>query len=138
MWLGLSQVMPGGNALDPRSMVADWPSRAAGLWPAAWLIGFVIVTPLAEEIAFRGYLMRRLIAADFQSVPLSKFTWLSFLVSSGLFGLLHGQWLAGTLAGMAYAGVMYRTGRLRDAVLAHAVTNGQLAAVGFLSGYWAG
>ena len=31
------------------------------------------------------------------------FTWLSFLVSSLLFGLLHDAWIAGTLAGMAYA-----------------------------------
>lgn len=138
MWLGLSQVMPGGNAIDPRSVVTNWPSWAAGLWIAAWLVGFIVVTPLAEEIAFRGYLMRRLIAADFQSVPLGRFTWLSFLVSSVLFGLLHGQWLAGTLAGMGYAGVVYRTGRLRDAVLAHAVTNGLLAVVGFAAGHWAG
>jgi len=138
MWVGLSQVMTGGNGLDPRSIVADWPSWAANLWLAAWLVGFVIVTPLAEEIAFRGYLMRRIIAVDFQTVPLSKFTWASFLVSSVVFGLLHGQWLAGTLAGMAYAGVVYRTGRLRDAVLAHAVTNGLLAASGFATGYWAG
>src|SRR5262249_9151685 len=112
--------------------------RATGLWIAAWLVGFVIVTPLAEEIAFRGYLMRRLIATDFQSVPLGKFTWFSFLVSSAIFGLLHGQWLAGTFAGMAYAGVVYRTGRLRDAVVAHAVTNGLLAAVGFATGHWSG
>jgi len=138
MWLALSRVMSGGDGLDPRSVVADCPSWLAGLWIAAWLIGFVIVTPIAEEIAFRGYLMRRLIAADFQTVPLSKFTWPSFLVSSALFGLLHGQWLAGMLAGMAYAGVVYRTGRLRDAVLAHAVTNGLLACVGFATAYWAG
>ena len=138
MWLGLSQVMPGVNPIDPSSVVTDWPSWVASLWIAAWLIGFVIITPLAEEIAFRGYLMRRLIAADFQSVAPGKFTWLSFLVSSALFGLLHGQWLAGSLAGMAYAGVVYRTGRLRDAVLAHAVTNGLLAAVGFATGHWTG
>ncbi|HKA08074.1 MAG TPA: exosortase E/protease, VPEID-CTERM system [Gemmataceae bacterium] len=138
MWVGLSQVMPGGDGIDARTIVADWPSWATGLWIAAWLVGFVIVTPLAEEIAFRGYLMRRLIATDFQSVPLGKFTWFSFLVSSAIFGLLHGQWLAGTFAGMAYAGVVYRTGRLRDAVVAHAVTNGLLAAVGFATGHWSG
>ena len=92
----------------------------------ARVIGFVVVTPLAEELAFRGYLMRRLIAADFRSVPVGRFTWVSFLVSSVLFGVLHGEWVAGTLAGMAYAMVVYRTGRLRDAVLAHAVTNGLL------------
>ena len=137
MWLGLAQLMP-TDTTDPRAVAAGWPTWAAGLWRAAWVIGFVLVTPLAEELAFRGYLLRRLIAADFERVPLGRFTWLSFLVSSALFGLLHGQWLAGTLAGMAYAAVVYRTGRLRDAVVAHAVTNGLLAMVGFTTGHWAG
>jgi len=43
MWLALSRVMSGGDGLDPRSVVADCPSWLAGLWIAAWLIGFVIV-----------------------------------------------------------------------------------------------
>jgi exosortase E/protease (VPEID-CTERM system) len=136
MWLGLSRLMPGSEATDPRSVIADWPPWSAALWLFAWVVGFVLITPLTEEIAFRGYLMRRLTSADFERVAPGRFAWLSFLVSSALFGLLHGQWLAGTLAGMAYASVVYRTGRLRDAVLAHAVTNGLLVAVGFGTGYW--
>ncbi len=80
--------------------------------------------PLAEELAFRGFLTRRLIAADFQAVPEGRFTGMSFVVSSLLFGLLHQQrWLAGTVAGMAYALAYYRRGRLIDAVAAHATTN---------------
>jgi exosortase E/protease (VPEID-CTERM system) len=138
IWLGLAQVMPARDALDPRAVVAGWPTAVAALWLAVWVVGFVVVTPLAEELAFRGYLMRRLISADFQRVPPGRFTWLSFLISSAVFGVLHGQWVAGTLAGMAYAAVVYRTGRLRDAVVAHAVTNGLLAAVGFETGHWAG
>ena len=67
------------------------------------IVGSVVAVPLAEELAFRGYLTRRLIAADFQDVPLGRLTWLSFLVSSALFGALHGRWLAGILAGMIYA-----------------------------------
>ena len=95
-------------------------------WVVAKVIGYVIVTPLAEELAFRGYLMRRLISSDFEAVPPGQFTWVSFLVSSVLFGLMHGEWLAGILAGVAYALVVVRTGRVRDAVVAHAVTNGLL------------
>ena len=36
-------------------------------------------------------------------MPLGRFSWWSFLVSSACFGLLHGRWLAGVIAGMAYA-----------------------------------
>jgi len=136
IWLGLSRLIPASDAMNPNAVTAGWPAWLAGLWLTAWIIGFVVVTPLAEEIAFRGYVMRRLISVDFESVPPGRFTWLSFLVSSAVFGLLHGHWLSGMIAGMAYAAVLYRTGRLRDAVVAHAVTNGLLVAVGFGTGYW--
>lgn len=107
-------------------VVADQPGWLAAGWVAARLVGFVIVTPLAEELAFRGYLMRRLIASDFEAVRPGAFTWMSFLVSSVLFGLMHGEWVAGILAGAAYGLVVVRTGRVRDAVVAHAVTNALL------------
>lgn len=105
---------------------AALPRGLAAIWVAIRVIGFVLVTPLIEELAFRGYLVRRLIAADFEAVPPGRFTWPSFLVSSALFGLMHGDWLAGILAGLAYGLVVVRTGRVRDAVVAHAVTNGLL------------
>jgi membrane protease YdiL (CAAX protease family) len=45
-------------------------------------------------------------------------------VSSVAFGLLHAQnWLAATLAGVAYALAQRARGRTADAVVAHAVTN---------------
>jgi exosortase E/protease (VPEID-CTERM system) len=100
-------------------------------WAIIRIIGFVVVTPMAEELAFRGYLMRRLVAADFQRVAFSRFTWPSFLVSSIWFGLVHGSWLAGSLAGMGYALVAYRTNRFWPVVMAHAVTNGLLLIAGF-------
>jgi membrane protease YdiL (CAAX protease family) len=56
-----------------------------------------------------------------------RFTWLSFVVSSVAFGLLHGRWLAGTLTGMAYAAALYRRGRIGEAVYAHMTTNALIA-----------
>jgi CAAX prenyl protease-like protein len=95
-----------------------------------------VTVPLAEELAFRGYLTRRLIAPDFECVPLGRFTWASFLVSSALFGALHGRWLAGTLAGMLYALALYRRRNLADPVLAHALTNALLAVHVLATGAW--
>ena len=103
--------------------LARMPRAWAWVWLAARAIGSVIIVPVAEELAFRGYLTRRLIAADFQAVPEGRFTWPSFLLSSLLFGLLHQRWLAGTVAGMAYALAYYRRGKLIDAIWAHAMTN---------------
>ena len=92
------------------------------------LDGSVVVVPLAEELAFRSFLTRRLVAADFTEVLPGQFSWPSFLISSALFGALHGRWLAGTIAGMAYALVLYRRGELGDAISAHAITNALIAA----------
>lgn len=96
----------------------------------------MITVPLAEELAFRGFLTRRLIAADFQSVAPGRFTWFSCLASSVLFGAVHGRWLAGTLAGLAFARALYRRGELTDAVVAHATTNALLAAYVLITGAW--
>ena len=116
------------------------PVQLAGAGGVAWVIaralGSVIVSPLIEELAFRGYLTRRLMAADFKSVPQGKFSWPSFLVSSSLFGIFHDRWIAGTLAGMLYALALYRRHKLSDAVLAHATTNALIAAYVLASGKW--
>jgi exosortase E/protease (VPEID-CTERM system) len=105
-------------------------------WLAARVIGSVVTVPIAEELAFRGYLGRRLIAPDFEHVSLRQFTWLAFVGSSLLFGFMHGRWLAGTLAGMCYALLLYRRGELGDAISAHAITNAMIAAYVLATGSW--
>jgi len=97
-------------------------------WIALRIASAVLIVPIAEELAFRGFLLRRLISADFDSLPLTRFTWPALLISSLAFGLLHGRlWLPGTLAGLAYALALLRRGRIGEAVAAHATTNALLA-----------
>jgi len=111
----------------PQALAASSPAVMLA-WIAVRIVGGVFTVPLAEELAFRGFGLRRLVDADFDRVPWRVFTWTSLLVSSLLFGLLHGErWLAGTVAGVAYALALRREGRLGDAVVAHGVTNALLA-----------
>jgi len=119
------------------SALAEMPSWAAAFWLIARVLGTVVVVPVAEELAFRGYLLRRLIDADFTAVSPKQFTLISFLVSSIAFGALHGRWLAGILAGMIYAAAQYRRGEISDAIVSHAVTNGLLAVYVLVFGQWA-
>ena len=107
--------------------LAELTSGSAAVWLVFRVLGSVITVPLAEELAFRGYLLRKLIAKDFENVPLGRFTWFSFMLTSVLFGLLHERWFAGTLAGMGYALALYRRGQLGDAVIAHMTTNALIA-----------
>jgi exosortase E/protease (VPEID-CTERM system) len=123
LWIALEPAADPAALAAWRAELAALPAWAAALWLAFRVLGSVAVVPLAEELAFRGYLLRRIFSADFTAVAFSRFGWLSLLVSSAAYGLLHERWLAGILAGVIFAVAQYRRGRLSDAVLAHAVTN---------------
>jgi exosortase E/protease (VPEID-CTERM system) len=111
----------------PSALAASSPEVRIG-WLLVRILGAVVTVPIAEELAFRGFLMRRLISADFDSVSFRRFSWVALLVSSCLFGLLHGdRWIAGTAAGILYGLVLIRRGRIADAVVAHGTTNALLA-----------
>jgi exosortase E/protease (VPEID-CTERM system) len=107
--------------------LAELTDGAAAIWLVFRVLGSVIAVPLAEELAFRGYLIHKLIAKDFENVPLGQFSWFSFVLTSVLFGLLHERWLAGTLAGMGYALALYHRRQIGDAVVAHMTTNALIA-----------
>ena len=136
LWLTLEPNVDSSKTELARGL-AELSAWSATVWLTFRVLGSVIVVPLVEELAFRGYLLRKLIAQDFENVRLGQFTWLSFIMSSVLFGLLHGRWLAGTLAGMAYALAVYRRGQLGDAVLAHITTNALIAICVLVQGRWA-
>lgn len=107
------------------------------LWLVCRILGSVLTVPLAEELAFRGYLIRRLQSVEFLNVPPGTFTPLALLGSSVLFGALHGRWLAGTIAGLLYAFAVRRRGNLTDGVVAHATTNLFIAVYVLITGSWA-
>ena len=136
LWVALEPVpAPKAVAVIPDAL-REMPVAAAAFWLIARVLGSSIVVPIAEELAFRGYLLRRLIDADFTAVSPKQFTLASFLISSVAFGALHGRWVAGILAGMIYAAAQYRRGKVSDAIVAHAVTNGLLAAYVLVFGAW--
>lgn len=137
IWRGLEYAFKGGDS--GASIAENLGGVSYGL-AASWLVfrvlGSVIIVPITEELAFRGYLLRRLLSADFEKVSSPHFTWLSFLGSSVAFGVLHGRWLAGTIAGMFYAWAMYRRGRIADPIIAHATTNALIAMEVMILGNW--
>jgi CAAX prenyl protease-like protein len=120
------------------SALAALSPSARMAWIAFRVAAAVITVPIAEELAFRGYLARRLVSRRFDAVPFTRLTALSVGLSSAAFGLMHGQhWLAGILAGLVYAGVLRLRGRIGDAVVAHAISNLLLAVWVLFLGDWA-
>ena len=136
LWVALEPPPDPETADAIPNALAQMPGAMAAFWLIARVLGSVLVVPVAEELAFRGYLLRRLIDADFTAVSPKQFTAISFLISSAAFGMLHGRWFAGILAGMIYAAAQFRRGEISDAIVAHAVTNGLLAAYVLIFDHW--
>jgi exosortase E/protease (VPEID-CTERM system) len=139
IWIALEPLPDSARVAAARAIphaLAEMSFLGAASWLAARLVGSVVTAPLAEELAFRGYLLRRFVAAEFQKVPLTRCTWSSLTLSSILFGAVHQRWLAGTIAGLLYALVVLRRGRLGDAVLSHATTNTLIAVYTITTGTW--
>jgi len=120
----------------PSALAASSPA-ARIMWISFRVLAATITVPIAEELAFRGFLLRRLVSPDFELVAFKNFTWLALLVSSVLFGVLHGSlWFAGIVAGLLYGYAAIRRGRIGEAVVAHATTNALLAAYVLMCGAW--
>jgi membrane protease YdiL (CAAX protease family) len=83
LFVGHLQANPETVDAIPNAL-AEMPGAAAAFWLFARVLGSVVVVPVAEELAFRGYLLRRLIDADFTAVSPKRFTTTSFLISSVL------------------------------------------------------
>ncbi len=136
IWICLEAGISHTVGVSPWSPDVNLDQAGTIVWISVRIIGSVLIIPVVEELAFRGYLLRRLVSADFQSIDPRTFSWFSFLASSALFGALHSRWLAGTVAGMLFAIALYRRGRLVDAVVAHAVANALIALHVLLTGQW--
>ena len=138
VWMALA---PADGLEDAEKVAAMDPAQLGQPWALLWLLfrlaGYTITVPIAEELAFRGFLPRRLIDDDIERVPVGMFTWLSFLASSLAFGVMHGaDWQRATLAGLAFALALYHRRRLSDAIVAHATTNAFLGGYVIATGAW--
>lgn len=113
------------------------PSELLMAWLVFRTLGAVITVPLAEELAFRGYLFEWLKTDRHSTASWARFPWIALIASSILFGLLHSAWLAGILAGIAYGLVRCYRNNVADAFVAHATTNGLLSVYVLSTGHWA-
>ena len=138
MAFAIVAIMSGSNSADASigTSLRHLPIPIAAGSLLLGLAGSVIAIPTAQELAFRGYLARKLVAADFENVPFNQFTWFAFLGSSIVSGIVTTNWLPGILIGMIFALVMYRRRLLGDAILAHACCSGLLFLLAATTGKW--
>ncbi len=135
LWLWASRLL-----LPPQDMPAGLAAMSASgraLWIAGRIATALVVAPLAEELAYRGYFLRRLVAVDFESVPFAKVGWIPVLVTALAYGILSGPlWGAGIAAGIVFALLLTRTRRMGEPVAAHVIANALACAAVLLWHQW--
>jgi exosortase E/protease (VPEID-CTERM system) len=137
IWVGMEKLVGTESHVDMPAALRAAPATWAMAWITLRVLGSVVTAPIAEELAFRGFLLRRFDSENFESVKWDSISWMAILVSSVAFGVLHGdRWLAGTIAGVVYALAYVRRGSIGDAVAAHATTNLLIAAEVVIAGRW--
>lgn len=100
-------------------------------------IGTALIVPIAEELFWRGWLIRVLVDRNFESVPIGKVDRFAFWTVALLFASEHGSyWDVGLIAGILFNVWLVRTRCLSDCIVAHAVANALLAAYVIQRGQW--
>jgi exosortase E/protease (VPEID-CTERM system) len=117
--------------------LADLPAPVRAAWILCRAGAAVLTVPLAEELAYRGYLMRRFAGAHFEKIALASVGWPALVASAVIFGAMHGDlWVAGSIAGLALGLVAKLTNRIGEAVAAHATANALIVGTVLVLGQW--
>jgi len=106
-----------------------------GLIVIRW-VGAALMVPVMEELFWRSFLMRWIDNQDFEKVNARSVSFKAILLSSLVFAMAHTLWLAAIVAGLLYAWLYKRTGKLWAPIVAHAVTNGVLGIWVVMMGQW--
>ncbi len=127
-WMNLG----GGAGFDPRDSAGafDWSLVLMRLAGAA------LVVPLMEELFWRSFLLRWVQSQQFLDLVPVQIGLRAILISSVLFGLEHNLWLAGIVAGLAYAWLYRASGNLWPPIISHATTNLILGVWVLSTGNW--
>lgn len=127
-WIALAGRMAGAQSAAMALGLARLTAGERAAWMTARVAAAVVTVPIVEELAFRGFLARRMMGEEFERVAMRDLSWTAVLLSSLVFGLMHGRmWLAGMLAGVVFALVAKVRNRLGEAIAAHATANLLLA-----------
>ena len=123
LWIGLHRLQHVNGAALAGSLAAMSVGRRS-VWIAFRVLAAVVTVPLAEELAFRGFLARRIMSAEVEAVPYARLTLAAVLLSAVCFGLMHGKmWELGIVSGIVFGLLAKYKGRFGEAVAAHMVAN---------------
>ena len=93
------------------------------------MMGAVLVVPFMEELFWRDYLWRYIIAPnDFKLAEVGERDWKALLLVSGAFAFVHGNWgLTAVVWALMVGILLWKTKSLGACIIAHGTTNLLLA-----------
>jgi CAAX prenyl protease-like protein len=130
-WVGMQTLLEraspffqgSGDVFDP----TEHYTSATAFWSfvAIRLTGAVLVVPFMEELFWRDWMWRTILAPnDFKLAKVGEFDWAPVLIVSGAFATVHGHWwLTAIVWGLMVAGLLVYTKSLGACIIAHATTN---------------
>lgn len=143
-WVGMQLLLekhfaffrPGDNVFDPDLFFKD-PATRVG-FEIVRLIGAVIVVPFMEELFWRDYCWRSIIAPnDFKLAHVGEWDWKAFVIVPLIFALVHGNWWLTAIGwGFMIGALLAYTKSLGACIVAHATTNLLLGAYVLYSKNW--
>lgn len=137
----LADYLPGWLRPKPRAAFDPFADLASplgqGCFIAARILGLAVLVPVAEELFWRGFLLRWVISPDWQRVPVASYSLRSFLWVVLLFTLAHPEWLAAAVYCSLLNLLLYWRRDLWNCIVAHGVSNLCLAGYILVTGAWA-
>lgn len=134
------------------SFLPEWlrPNERVGFNPfeqfdAAWacwsfiavrMIGIAILVPIAEELFWRGFLLRWLIGDDWEQLPIGTCSPKSFVIVTLGFTLAHPEWFAAAAYCVLLNAYFCKTKDLWGCIVAHGTSNLTLAIYVMTTGSW--
>lgn len=117
------------DAFDPFAPGVFASAGSAWAFVIVRVIGAVLVVPVMEELFWRDFLWRQIIAPnDFKLSGVGEFEWPAFLIVPIVFALVHGNWwLTSIVWALMIGGLLVYTKSLGACIIAHATTNLLLA-----------
>lgn len=114
---------PSGTVFNPLTMIAS-PLLRDG-YITVRMLDAVIVVPFMEELFWRDYLWRSILAPnDFKLARVGEWGWTPFLIVAAAFGTVHGNWwLTAIVWALLVNTLLATTKSLGACIWAHAISN---------------
>ena len=131
-WIGMDTLLqkawPSVLALDHEAAFNPFKyfttPAATWSWIAVRMLGASLVVPFMEELFWRDYLWRRVVAPnDFKLAQVGEYDLTALIAVSAVFSLVHVQIPTAFVWGLMVGGLLIYTRSLGACVIMHAVTN---------------